>query len=202
MKRVLQFAVALTCVIALLAGGVYLFDRDGSFAQMMHHGQGHHYMGKHHGADGGGHDMVNMPGLRGLDATQRESEELAIMFRNFPQITRDVENLPNGIRTITHSRDENLMAVIASHVVGMTERVNEGRDPQILIQSPTLDILFERRASIATEIDMTDEGIVVIQTSDDPEVVAALHEHAGEVSAMVERGMEAVHEMMMNRAEN
>ena len=39
----------------------------------------------------------------------------------------------------------------------------------------------------------------MIQTSDDPEVVAALHTHAAEVSAMVERGMEAVHEMMAAR---
>ena len=47
---------------------------------------------------------------------------------------------------------------------------------------------------------MTDEGIVVVQTSDDPDVVKALQTHAGEVSDMVERGMEAVHESMMKRA--
>ncbi|MEZ5799358.1 MAG: hypothetical protein R3D29_01200 [Nitratireductor sp.] len=49
---------------------------------------------------------------------------------------------------------------------------------------------------------MNDEGIVVVQTSDDPEVVAALHTHAAEVSAMAERGMQAVHEMMMKRMGN
>ena len=91
------------------------------------------------------------------------------------------------------------MGVVTSHVIGMIDRVDMGRDPVVIIQSPTLDILFERRASIVTEMDVTDEGIVVIQTSDDPEVVAALHTHAAEVSAMVERGMEAVHEMMAAR---
>ena len=49
---------------------------------------------------------------------------------------------------------------------------------------------------------MTDEGIVVVQTSDDPEMVEALHTHAAEVSAMADRGMQAVHEMMMQRAAN
>ena len=40
------------------------------------------------------------------------------------------------------------------------------------------------------------------QTSDDPELVAALHTHAAEVSDMAARGMQAVHEMMMRRAGN
>jgi len=40
---------------------------------------------------------------------------------------------------------------------------------------------------------------VVVQTSDDPEVVVALQTHAAEVSDMVDRGMQAVHEAMMRR---
>jgi hypothetical protein len=91
------------------------------------------------------------------------------------------------------------MGVVTSHVIGMIDRVDMGRDPEVIIQSPTLDILFEWRASIVTEMDITEAGIVVIQTSDDPEVVEALHVHAGEVSAMVERGMAAVHDMMAAR---
>ncbi|MCO4777661.1 MAG: hypothetical protein JXR17_03625 [Lentibacter algarum] len=157
-----------------------------------------------HGTDGAHgmhaeHDMTNMPGLKGRDATAEESEELAVMFRRFQEITRTVENLPNGIRTVTFAEDEELMGIVTSHVIGMIDRVDMGRDPEVIIQSPTLDILFERRASIVTEMDVTEDGIIVIQTSDDPEVVAALHTHAAEVSAMVERGMEAVHEMMAAR---
>ncbi len=167
-------------------------------AQMSHHGTGMHG----HGDDSATHDEMNMPGLRGLDATAFESEELAIMFRGFEQITREVENLPNGIRTITMSDDPELLGVVTSHVLGMIDRVDTGQDPQVFIQSPTLDILFERRASITTEIDFTDTGVIVIQTSEDPEVVAALQTHAGEVSDMVDRGMQAVHEAMMKRASN
>jgi hypothetical protein len=167
-------------------------------AQMSHHVTGMHG----HGDDSATHDEMNMPGLRGLDATEFESEELAIMFRGFEQITREVENLPNGIRTITMSDDPELLGVVTSHVLGMIDRVDTGQDPQVFIQSPTLDILFERRASITTEIDFTDTGVIVIQTSEDPEVVAALQTHAGEVSDMVDRGMQAVHEAMMKRASN
>jgi hypothetical protein len=146
--------------------------------------------------------MVNMPGLRGLDATPEESAELAVMFQNFTRITREVTNLPDGIRTVTFSEDQELMGVVTSHVVGMIARVEDGRDPKVFIQSPTLDILFERRDSIVTTIEQSDAGIVVTQTSDDPEVVAALQTHAAEVSDMVDRGMEAVHEAMMRRMGN
>ncbi|MCV2894829.1 hypothetical protein [Lentibacter sp. XHP0401] len=166
------------------------------FAQMR--GYAEHMNGHGHGA-GHQHDMVNMPGLKGRDATAEESEELAVMFNRFEEISRSVENLPNGIRTVTFGQDEELMGVVTSHVIGMIDRVDMGRDPEVIIQSPTLDILFERRASIVTEMDITEAGIVVIQTSDDPEVVEALHVHAGEVSAMVERGMAAVHDMMAAR---
>lgn len=152
-----------------------------------------------HGADGMGHDEVTMPGLRGLDATDQESAELAEMFRNFEHLSRSVTNLDNGIRTVTSADSPELMDTLTSHVVGMIARVEDGRDPQIMIQSPTLDVFFMRGDGITTDIQITDEGIIVTQTSEDPELVTALQTHAAEVSAMVERGMAAVHEMMMQR---
>ena len=91
------------------------------------------------------------------------------------------------------------MTALVSHVSGMIDRVERGDDPQIMIQSPTLDIFFERGSGIKNSIDVNEEGIIVTQTSEDLEVVKALHLHASEVSAMADRGMQAVHEMMMKR---
>lgn len=186
-RRVVVFALAL-----MLGGGVVM-------AQMHGHGGGH---GHGHGADGQGHDEVNMPGLRGENATPEESAELAVMFRGFQTMTRTVENLPNGIRTVTSSSDPVVMEALVSHAVGMIDRVGQRDDPKIFIQSPTLDIFFERGEKILSDVQITNEGLVVIQTSDDPEVVAAMHEHAAEVTAMAEQGMHAVHQMMMQRAGN
>ena len=84
----------------------------------------------------------------------------------------------------------------------MIERVEIGDDPEIFIQSPTLDILFARGDAIDTEIVITDEGIIVVQTSDDAEHVEGLHVHAAEVSDMADSGMQAVHRMMLQRASN
>jgi len=190
--------------ICALLGAVSL--STSAQAQMSGHAGG--YMGGHmsgghrHGADGTGHDEFIMPGLRGLNATPEESTELAGMFRGFETFSRDVTLLPNGIRTVTTSSDPEVMAQLVSHVTGMIQRVSDKDDPQIFIQSPTLDIFFERGDRITSDIEVTDAGIVVIRTSDDPEVVAAMHIHAGEVSDMAERGMQAVHEMMMQRAGN
>lgn len=182
-----------TLIIAL---ALWLLGPNPAEAQMSGHGM------HRHGADGSGHDTVNMPGLRGLNATPEESAELAMMFRGFETISREVINLPDGIRTITRSSDEDVMNALVSHVVGMIARVEDGDDPQIMIQSPTLDVLFMRGHAIETEIEVTDVGIVVVQTSQDPELVEALQIHAAEVSDMADRGMQAVHEMMMKRAGN
>ncbi len=143
-----------------------------------------------------------MPGLRGENASAEESADLAVMFRNFTTLRREVENLPNGIRTRTFSTDPAVMEALTSHVIGMIDRVETGDDPKVFIQSPTLDIFFARHESITTDIDIQGDAIVVTQTSDDPEVIEALHVHAGEVSAMAARGMAAVHEMMMARQRN
>ena len=201
--RILIAAAAVVVALPALYVGAQDLHRG-------HHGGGHHGgshgdgmhggMGAHHGADGAGHDEVNMPGLRGLNVSDQETEEMAAMFRQFEGIERTVENLPNGIKTVTFSKDPDLMGIIASHAIGMIRRVEKGNDPKVFIQSPTLDIFFERAHEIETVIDMTDEGLVIIQTSNDPEMVEALHTHAAEVTAMAERGMEAVHDMMAERA--
>ncbi|MCA0908644.1 hypothetical protein LCM27_19745 [Ruegeria marisrubri] len=69
-------------------------------------------------ADGQGHNDVNTPGLRGRKTTPEESAKLAAMFRNFDTITRKVENLPDGIRTVTRSSDPRGMEAV--HEMMMT----------------------------------------------------------------------------------
>lgn len=179
----------------LLASGGYWYFGGSAMGALMGHSPGMHG----HGQGEAGHDEVNMPGLKGANATAEESAELALMFRNFETFTREVTNLPNGIRTVTRSSDPDVMATLVSHVTGMIGRVETGDDPEIIIQSPTLDIFFARGEGITSDIQVTDEGIVVVQTSTDPEIVSALHVHAAEVSEMAARGMEAVHEMMATR---
>jgi len=169
------------------------------------HGQSGHGQSGHgqsgHGQGGGmsqhQHDEVNMPGLNGIDTTEVEVDDLKRIFRNHTKIERRVENLANGIRTVTETGDETLRESIVNHVALMVTRLEEDRNPQVMIQSPTLDRLFAFYDEVETEIELTDRGVAVLQTSANPEVVALLQKHAGEVSDMAERGMQAVHERMM-----
>lgn len=184
MKRSLLYSLVAVVVAGTGVGGFALAQNT--------HGHGHG-MGMHQ------HDEVNMPGLRGENASDQESAELAILFRNFETITREVENLPNGIRTVTRSSDQDVMDALVSHAVGMIDRVHAKDDPKIMIQSPTLDLFFLHGEEIFSDVSVEDEGLVVIQTSDNPEVVKAMQLHAAEVTAMADRGMAAVHEMMMEQ---
>ena len=145
------------------------------------------------------HDEVNMPMLNGVDTTESEVSELKALFQNHKDITRSVELLPNGIKTLTETKDEELRAALIGHSAGMITRVEQGKNPQIPIQSLTLKTLFEGRNTIVTEIEITDYGIAIIQTATDPKVVAALQEHALEVSDLTERGMESVYQQMMKQ---
>ena len=191
---VVAFVAAVGIGAAVAMSHMHSGSDDYAAMHAAHHGGGQGMM--HNGPNHTEHDEVNMPGLRGLNASAEESAEIAVLFNNFQTITRTVENMPNGIRTVTFSPVPEVMDALTSHVVGMIGRVEMKSDPQIMIQSPTLDIFFERAEALVTEIDVTDEGIIVLQTSDDPELVEAMHLHAAEVSAMADRGMQAVHEMM------
>ncbi|WP_022702296.1 hypothetical protein [Pseudorhodobacter ferrugineus] len=187
MKR--RYLIILGAVVVL--GGLAYANRYALEHTVMSqmHGMGAGHMG--------GMGMGHM--FKGVDTTEAEESELRAMFEGHMQITRTVENLPDGIRTVTETTNPKLRDELVSHVIGMIDRVDQGRDPRVMIQSPTLDILFKNRALIVTEMDPTDTGIIITQTSTDAETVAALQTHAAEVSDLAARGIVSAQEAMVAR---
>jgi len=112
------------------------------------------------------------------------------MLQGHDSIRRSVTNLPDGIRTVTESDDPQVAQSIQAHVASMQERLQEGRIFNLF--SPTLPVLFENKDKIETTVEMTGKGAVVVQTSADPRVVAALQAHAIEVSELARDGMAAM----------
>lgn len=212
MRKILA-AGAILLSVALFAAAAQASDSYQKMHNEHHSGDGHHghhsgeYQGHDHHGEGEAkkpqkharhkHDMVNMPGLQGVDTTEVEISDLKTIFINHMKIKRTVENLPNGIKTMTETEDDDLRESIITHVAFMVTRLEEGRNPKVIIQSPTLDLLFDKYDEIETTIEMTDLGVEVIQASANREVVALLQQHAAEVSDMAARGMQAVHERMM-----
>jgi hypothetical protein len=144
------------------------------------------------------HDEMNMPGLQGIDTTESEVNDLKTIFKNHKEIKRTVTNLDNGIKTETYSNNEEIRSAIVNHVTLMVTRIQENRNPKVMIQSPTLNKLFNNFDKIETSVELTNTGIAVIQTSEDPKVVNLLQTHASEINDMVEKGMRAIHERMMS----
>jgi cell division septal protein FtsQ len=185
----------LALAIAFFFGGVafYWFSMHNHHSMEYQNKSQHHAQHlKHHK-----HDEVNMPGLQGEDITDQEVADLKQLFQKHDEISRLVENIPNGIITVTETDNEELRSSIIDHVSMMVTRLQEEKNPQVIIQSPTLHEIFKYYDEIETEIELTEKGISVIQTSDNQEVVALLQQHASEISDMVDRGMQAVHERMM-----
>jgi hypothetical protein len=106
------------------------------------------------------------------------------------KIKRTIENLSDGIRTVTESDDPAVARAIKAHVASMEKRLDEGRLFNLF--SPTLPVLFENKDEIKTAVKMTDKGAVVTQTSADAKVVSALQAHALEVSELAREGMVAM----------
>jgi hypothetical protein len=188
----------MTRTLALAFGAVLIFGAGLGYGNR--NAVEHFVMSRMHDAHGqhmGGFGMGHM--FKGVDTTEAEESELRAMFENHTSIARQVENLPDGIRTTTTAQDEDLRNALISHAAGMIARVDEGRDPKVFIQSPTLDLIFQNRALITTQIETTEAGIIVTQTSQDAATVAALQKHAGEVSDLAARGMQSVHEAMQQR---
>jgi hypothetical protein len=137
------------------------------------------------------------PGMMGGNATMDERSDIHDLFSNHDLIKRTVTNLPDGIRTVTESDDPQVAETIKKHVADMGKRVEEGRDPGLPIESPALHSIFRDKDKIKSRYEVTEKGIVVVQTSTDARAVKALQDHAAEVTDLAQRGMVAAHEAMM-----
>ena len=145
-----------------------------------------------------GPGMMGMgPGMMGGNATMDERRDLHDLFSNHDKIKRTVTNLPDGIRTVTESDDPQVAVTIKKHVAEMGKRVDEGRDPGLPIESPALHAIFRDKDKIKSTYEVTEKGIIVVQTSTDANAVRALQDHAAEVTDLAQRGMVAAHDAMM-----
>jgi len=148
-----------------------------------------------------GPDMMGM-GAMGMapdDATMAQLRTIHELFLNHDRITRTVTNLPDGIRTTTESADPRIAQLIKEHVASMGTRVATGDDPGLPIESDSLHSIFRNYDKVRTTVKETDKGVVVTQTSNDRETVAALQQHASEVSDFVTEGMVAMRTAMMKK---
>lgn len=184
--RTTVIGVAAAAAVAVTIG-TYAFTASSQEQPPSMHRPGAHMMGMGGAVMGMGHDP----------ATMAQMQVIHQLIINHDRINRTVTNLADGIRTVTESDDPQIAQLIKEHVASMDQRVSAGSDPGLPIESAALHAIFRDKDKIRTTIETTTKGTVVVQTSSDRQTVAALQQHASEVTDLVEGGMAVIHVAMM-----
>jgi len=139
-----------------------------------------------------------MMGGRGMmNVSNHDMATYMEMFNRHTKIRRHVEQLPNGIRTVTESDEVHIAAFLHEHVPSMWAYVNAGEEVRCMSNSrPTM---FRNADKYRRDLTITPKGVAVTETSDDPIVLAAIRRHAEEVSGFVNEGMPAMMRGMMGQ---
>lgn len=119
------------------------------------------------------------------------------LFARHTEIRRTVEEIPGGVRTVTESDAPELVAQLQSHVASMYEHLDRGAE--VTCMSESLPSLFRHAESYRRRLTVTPKGVIVTETSNEPQLTLAIREHAREVTGFVRDGMPAMMQGMMGR---
>jgi hypothetical protein len=110
------------------------------------------------------------------------------LLADHDRISRDVDDIDAGIRARTTSDDAEIAELIATHVGQMKARVEEGA--AIRHMDPLFREIFEHHEEIEMEVARVDGGVLVVETSVNPQVELLIRQHAHRaVSEFVADGM-------------
>jgi len=136
----------------------------------------------------------SMGGMMG-SATQADMDMYMDMFAHHTEITRLVQEIPGGIRTITESHNPRITSLLQTHVSRMYEHVASGEEVRCM--STSLPTMFRNAAGYYRRLTLTPRGVAIEETSSDQDLVRVIRLHAREVSGFVTEGMPAMMRMMM-----
>lgn len=129
-------------------------------------------------------DMMNGMGPEMM----KDMQTIHRLLLSHGKIKRRVNNLSNGVETWTESEDPKIAQAIQVHVRQMKKRIEEGKP--IRQMDPVFRELFEHHHKVTMQIKDTGKGIHVIETSEDPQVVLLIQQHANKaVSEFAKYGM-------------
>ncbi|MEZ6040604.1 MAG: DsrE family protein [Planctomycetaceae bacterium] len=128
----------------------------------------------------------------GDDSFLDDRDTFHFLLDHHKEIRRTVENLPDGLHSVTESDNPEVVAKIQEHVAAMASRIEDGRP--VRMWDPLFRALFSVKEPMTLEYKDTTKGVEVTQRSDNRTVVLLLQAHAKVVSAFVAKGMEEAHE--------
>jgi hypothetical protein len=107
-------------------------------------------------------------------------------------IERVVEEIPGGVKTTTTTTEPELVPMLQRHVAEMASLIESGG--RIRNWDPLFAELFDRRDEIRITIHELDNGVEVVETSDDEGVVKLIRAHARKVDEFVAVGDDVLHQ--------
>jgi len=132
-----------------------------------------------------------VPGAHAQHKRDLMHDAHALVF-DHASVTRSIEKLSNGVRTITTTSNPELLPILRKHPRQMAELYGQGG----MVRG--WDPLFRELAAVSDKVKMEfkdiENGVEVLSTSDDAEVVKLIQAHADKVSEMAARGIPAMHE--------
>jgi hypothetical protein len=102
------------------------------------------------------------------------------------KIRREVKRLPNGLAAVTESDDPAIATLIKDHTLAMKDRMESGA--RVRTWDPVFRELFDRHAKVKLEVVLTEKGVSIVETTDDPETLRLLKSHSAGVTDMVREG--------------
>lgn len=147
-----------------------------------------------HEGRGRGRGMGRGPGAgRGPDGSMRADQDVFhYLLENHGEIRRSVKNLESGVESLTESDNPEVAAKIQEHVAAMHSRVKEGRG--LRFWDDLFVAIFRDYDKIEMNLENTEHGIKVTETSKDAFTVKLIQAHAAVVTKFVERGFDEAHE--------
>jgi len=134
------------------------------------------------------------PGMMGNTSPVDMSRYME-MFNRHRELTRGVEEIPGGVRTVTESTAPDLVAQLQAHVSSMYSHLDQGAEVTCMSQS--LPTLFGNAGGYRRQLTLTSTGVIAEETADDPALTQAIRAHAQEVTGFVREGMRAMMHGMM-----
>lgn len=139
-------------------------------------------------------------GLDPADAAQRGPNGIAgardvfhELLGRHQSIERTVKDLPNGVETVTTSKDPEVAALIRLHVRQMAARFDAGMP--VRKWDPLFSELLKHYDKVTLTFEDVPGGLRAVETSDDPQVVLLIRQHAHKgVSEFVARGFDRAEE--------
>jgi len=131
----------------------------------------------------------------GMGVDPADMSRYTEMFNRHNEITRTVEEIPGGIRTITESTSADLVAQLQAHVASMYSHVDNGAE--VMCMSGSLPTLFRHANGYRRQLTFTPAGVIAEETADDPAITEAIRAHGQEVTGFVRDGMPPMMRGMM-----